>query len=129
MKVVLSNGPLFNLTQYALGYLWEHHREFFDEPIEPQDVILAGVPGSVEEQFAKRFTWAVLRDGFAWFLDLSNTKVRGLPWLIERVERGDEAENRLRIVGIDEGRDWYLYCEDDGGEWVVYKDRPFDAQA
>lgn len=105
-----------------MGYLWQHHIEFFDEPIEPQELMPEGLPGGIEEHFTKRFSWAVLRDGLAYFLDLSNTAVRELPWLVECVGRGDEAENNLRIGEIEAGRDWYIYCEDDGSEWVIFKD-------
>lgn len=117
MRVVLSNGPMFTVSREALSYLWEHHREFFDEPIEPQEVMLGRTGRTLEEQYC----WAVEREGMGWFLNLRDTQLRSLPWLLERVESGAEAGNDLRIAEIpDDGREWYLLSEDDGSEWVTY---------
>ena len=123
MKVIISPNPgAVEFSRQTVNYLWDHHRETFDDledPLEVRDLI----GDNPAYPFEQQFRWAVERDGYAYFLNMTGRTLRTLPWLIHVIETGEEPQAaRYAIVDVDEKRPWYFYIDDCGAESIIYED-------
>lgn len=124
--IIKKDAGCFELPRAIVNELWERNPEVFGEPLDDFIDIVAG-----NRTFEEQYTWAVERNGLAYFLELHSRALRTLPWLVEKVASGELEGRRaqqLRVVNLPEDvADWYIFVREDGSERIHETHRIFGA--